>query len=321
MLTRRSAIAALPVLLAATALRAQGFPTRPITIIVPYPAGGSVDLLARLVARDTQPLLGQTVTVENRGGAAGVVGTRAAAQAEPDGHTLILGTNQTHATNQSLVKDSPDAVKDFTPVAGLGILQHVLVVRKDLAAQNVADLIALSKTKPGGLNIGSSGRGSASHLAAELFAKVTGMPMTHVPFAGVAPLVNGMMTGTIDASFATLSTVLGQVQSGEIRVLAVASATRATAIPNVPTLREQGVSGVEADAWFALFAPAKTPAAAVDRLYQAIAAAAAIDTFKSTLAAQGFTVALRPPAEMAAWLPGEVEKWAAVIRDAGITPQ
>jgi tripartite-type tricarboxylate transporter receptor subunit TctC len=321
MLTRRAAVAALPLLLAAAKARAQSFPTRAITIIVPYPPGGPVDLLARTIARDAGPALGQAIAVENRGGAAGVIGTSAVARAEPDGYTLSLGTNQTHATNQSLVKESPDGVRDFTPVAGLAVIPHVLVVRKDLPAQNVAELIALSKTKPDGLNVGSSGRGSASHLAAELFAKTTGMTMTHLPFAGVAPMINGMLSGFVDASFATLSSVLGQIESGQIRALALASAARAAALPNLPTLREQGIQGVEADAWFALFAPAKTPAPVVDRLYQAVAGAAGTQAFKSALSAQGFAVALRPPAEVAAWLPGEVEKWAKVIRDAGIVLQ
>ena len=321
MLTRRAALAALPSLLVAAKAGAQSFPARPITIVVPYPAGGPVDLLARTIARDAGPALGQTIAVENRGGGAGVIGTSAVAHAAPDGYTLSLGTNQTHATNQNLIKDSPDGVRDFTPVAGLAVIPHVLVVRKDLPAQNVAELIALSKTKPDGLNVGSSGRGSASHLAAELFAKVTGMKMTHLPFAGVAPVINGMLGGFVDASFATLSSVLGQIEGGQLRALALASAARAPALPHVATLREQGIQGVEADAWFALFAPAKTPAPVIERLYEAVAAAAKADAFKTALAAQGFIVALRPPAEVAAWLPGEVEKWARVIRDAGIVLQ
>jgi tripartite-type tricarboxylate transporter receptor subunit TctC len=209
------------------------------------------------------------------------------------------------------------------------VVQHVLVVRKDLPAQNVGELIALAKRasdgkvegKTGGLNYGSSGRGSASHLAAELFLKTTGTAMTHVAFNGVAPVINGMLSGYIDISFATLSSVLGQIEGGQIRALAVASATRAAALPQAPTLREQNVAGVEADAWFALFAPAKTPAPVIDRLYQAVAKAAGAESTRSALGAQGFTVALRPPAEVAAWLPGEVEKWAKVIRDAGIVLQ
>ncbi len=321
MFTRRAALAALPSLLAAAKAHAQSFPARPLTIIVPYPAGGPVDLLARTIARDAGPALGQAIAVENRGGGAGVIGTAAVARAEPDGYTLSLGTNQTHATNQSMIKDSPDGVRDFTPVAGLAVIPHVLVVRKDLPAQNVTDLIALSKDKPDGLNVGSSGRGSASHLTAQLFAKAAGMKMTHLPFAGVAPVINGMLSGFVDASFATLSSVLGQIEGGQIRALALASATRAAALPNVPTLRELGVQGVEADAWFALFAPAKTPSPVIERLYQAVAGAARADAFKTALSAQGFTVALRPPADVAAWLPGEVEKWAKVIRDAGIVLQ
>jgi tripartite-type tricarboxylate transporter receptor subunit TctC len=328
MLTRRTAVAALSGLLVASRARAQTFPARTVTIVVPYPPGGPVDTLARVIARDAAPGLGQSIVVENRPGGAGTIGSAVVAHAEPDGHTLVLGTNQTHATDQSLLKNCPyDAVKDFTPVAGLAVVQHVLVVRPDLPAANVQELIALSQSahgadgKQAGLNFGSSGVGSASHLAAALFAKVTGTKMSHVAFPGVAPLINGMLAGYIDASFATLSSVLGQIQGNKLRALAVASATRAAALPDVKTLREQGVDGVEADAWFALFAPAKTPDAAVERLYQAVSAAVNTDTVKSALSAQGFTVALRTPADVKAWLPGEVQKWASVIRDAGIVLQ
>jgi tripartite-type tricarboxylate transporter receptor subunit TctC len=322
MLTRRAAIAGLAgaANFAAWPARAQGFPTRTITLVVPYPAGGPVDFVARLIAQEAGTSLGHSIVVDNRAGGSGIIGTVAVARAEPDGHTLVLGTNQTHATNQSLIKNCPyDAVKDFAPVAGIAEIPHVLVVRKDLPASTAAEFVAYAKEKPGVLNYGSTGNGSASHLAFELFKARAGIAIQHVPFRGSAPMAQELIAGRLDASIATLPTVIGQIDGGELKVLAVASGKRAERLPDVPTLAQAGTSGVEADAWFALFAPAKTPPAAIERLYKAISDALAKETSKAALAKQGMTLALRPPAEVAAALPAEVEKWAAVIKAANVT--
>ena len=320
MLTRRAALASLAGLVAARPAGAQTFPSRTINLVVPYPAGGPVDVVARLLAQAAADHLKQTVVVDNRAGGSGMIGTAAVARAEPDGHTLVLGTNQTHATNQSLLKNCPyDAVKDFSPVAGLTDIPHVLVVRRDLAASSLAELVALAKSKPGELTYGSTGNGSASHLAAELFKAKAGVDLLHVPFRGAAPMTTELLAGRIDVSFATLPSVIGYIDTGALRALAIASPRRATRLPNVPTLSEAGIQGVEADAWFALFAPARTPASAIDRLYNACSAALNTDAAKAAIASQGMTLSVRPPAELAAWLPGEVEKWAAVIKDAGVT--
>ncbi len=319
MLTRRAAIAALAGLAVARPARAQSFPNRAITLVVPYPAGGPVDAVARLIAPGMSDDLKQSVLIDNRGGGAGVIGSVAVARAEPDGHTLVLGTNQTHATNQSLLKNTPyDAVKDFAPVAGIADIPHVLVVRRELAASDVGALVRLAKSSPGTLNYGSTGNGSASHLAAELFKTRAAVDLLHVPFRGAAPMTTELLAGRVDVSFATLPSVIAHIESGGLRALAVASPKRAARLPNLPTLADAGVSGVEADAWFALFAPARTPAAAIDRLYGAVTHALAQDAVKKAFAAQGMTLSVRPPAEVAAWLPGEVAKWAAVIKAAGV---
>lgn len=302
--------------------RAQAFPSRPISIVVPYPSGGPVDITARLIAQSVGGKLGQPITVDNRGGGAGVIGSVAVQHAEPDGHTLILGTNQTHATNQSLLKSCPyDAVKDFAPVAGIAEIPHVLVARRGLEAASVAELVALAKKSPGGLNYGSTGVGSASHLAAELFKTRAGVALQHVPFRGAAPMTTELLAGRVDVAFATLPSVVGHIDAGAVRALAVASGRRAARLPDVPTLAEAGFSGVEADAWFALFAPARTPAAAVERLHGAIVASLETAAAKETFARQGMTPWLRSPAEITAWLPGEIAKWAAVIRAAGIVAE
>ncbi len=320
MFTRRAALGSLAgfAALASGRVEAQTFPSRPITIVVPYPAGGPVDAVARLIANDAD--LGQPVTVDNRAGASGMIGANAVARAEPDGHLLVLGTNQTHATNQSLLKNCPyDAVKDFVPVANICEIPHALVVRKTLEAKDVAALVAIAKAKPGALNYGSTGNGSASHLAAELFKTKAGIAMQHIPFRGAAPMTTELLAGRIDVAFATLPSVIAQIESGDIRALGIASAKRAARLPNAPTLREAGVAGVEADAWFALFAPAKTPAPVVERLYRAVAAVFAKDKPKELLAAQGMTLALRTPADVAATLPAEVAKWAEVIKAANVS--
>ena len=215
------------------------------------------------------------------------------------------------------MKNRPyDAVRDFSPVAGIADIPHVLVVRRGLAVTNVAALVALAKKTPGALNYASTGVGSASHLAAELFKTKAGVELQHIPFRGSAPMTTELLAGRVDLSFATLPTVISYIDDGTVRALAVASAKRAARLPNLPTLAEAGMPGVEADAWFALFAPAKTPGAIVDRkLYRAVGTAPITRRGKGAIAQQGMTLSLRPPAEIAAWLPGEVAKWAA--RDQG----
>src|SRR4051812_6167308 len=311
MLTRRAALGAITGLAAVRSAGAQSFPSRPISIVVPYPAGGPVDVTARLIAQSVGTTLGQPFTVDNRGGGAGVIGSVAVQHAEPDGHTLILGTNQTHATNQSLLKNCPyDAVKDFSAVAGIAEIAHVLVVRAALEAQNIGALVSLAKQSSGQLNYASTGVGSASHLAAELFKSKAGVELQHIPFRGSAPMTTELLAGRIDVAFATLPSVISHLDSGVLRALAVPSGKRAARLPNLPTLAEAGVPGVEADAWFVLFAPAKTPATVVEQLYRAVSAALGTDTAKAAIAQQGMTLSLRSPAEIAAWLPGEVSKWA-----------
>jgi tripartite-type tricarboxylate transporter receptor subunit TctC len=322
MITRRATIAVLAGLAATRRAGAQDFPNRTITIIVPYPGGGPVDITARLIAQSVGERLGQKMIVDNRGGGAGVIGSIAVQHAEPDGHTLLLGTNQTHATNQSLLKNCPyDAVKDFAPVAGIAEIPHVLVVRRGLEAESASALVKLAKASPGALNYASTGVGSASHLAAELFKARAGVELQHIPFRGAAPMTTELLAGRIDVTLATLPSLIGSIDAGAVRALAVASAKRAPRLPDIPTLAEVGIPGVEADAWFALFAPAKTPSATVEKLYDTVAAALSSETGMNSVAAQGMVLALRRPADLAAWLPEEVAKWAAVIKAAGVVAE
>lgn len=300
-------------------VRAQAFPTKPVRIIVPYPAGGPTDVLARIIAEDMRASLGSAVIVENKPGASGAIGTREAARSDADGHTLVLGTNQTHVTNVFLLKDAGyDPVKDFAPVAGVADLQHVLVASKALGVNVVADLVARARKDPGKLNYGSTGAGSGSHLAMELFKVKTGTQMQHVPFRGAAPMVLELVAGRIDASFATLPSVLGQIQAGEIKALALASHVPAPQLPNLPLLRTQGVIDGEADAWLALFAPKATPPAIMAKLSQAVLAALAKPEIVQGAIKQGIAVNVRPPQAFAAYHAGEMTKWSEVIKVAQV---
>jgi tripartite-type tricarboxylate transporter receptor subunit TctC len=321
MITRRATFAGLAASALPLTAKAQNFPNRTITIVVPYPPGGPIDALARLIAQEGAGDLNQSIVVENRPGGSGIIGANAVARAEPDGHTLVLGTNQTHATNQSLIKNCPyDAVRDFAPVAGIAAMPHVLVVRKTLGVAGVGDVVAMAKTKPGSLTFGSTGNGSGAHLAGELFKTKAGIDMLHVPFKGLSPMLTELLADRIDMSIAPLPGLIGQqIESGSVRALGVASVQRVPQLASVSTFAQAGVPGVEADAWSALFAPAKTPAAVIERLYRVVATVLSKETVRAAMAKQGIPAALKPPAEIAAMLPGEVEKWAAVIKAANVT--
>jgi tripartite-type tricarboxylate transporter receptor subunit TctC len=319
-ITRRAALhLAGATLLFPYGARAQGFPAQTIRIVVPYPPAGSVDALARIVAQDVQAANGWTVIVDNKPGASGALGTREVAKADPDGYTIVLGTNQTHATNAILLKDAGyDPLADFVPIAGIADLQHALVVRKDLPAKSVGELVALAKQDPGKLNYGSTGAGSASHLAMELFKSKTGTDMVHVAFRGAAPMATEIIGGRIDVAFSTLPSVLALIQSGDMRALAIASDHKAAQLPDVPLLKEQGVIGGEADAWVALFAPAKTPPATVAILSKAIMAAMAKPDVIDIATKQGIAINVRSGPDFRTYQERELTKWAEVVKVAKV---
>ncbi|MCE2933299.1 MAG: tripartite tricarboxylate transporter substrate binding protein [Hyphomicrobiales bacterium] len=302
--------------------RAQsGFPTRTITMVVAYPAGGPTDVIARIVAASIEEDLKQKVIVENRAGASGSIGTRAVAQAEPDGHTITFGNNQTHGNNMLLMKQPGyDAIADFAPLAGAGAFPHALVVRNDLPAKNLQELIALAKREPGKLNYGSTGNGSGSHLSTELLMRRVGIQMQHIPYQGAAPLVQDIIGGRIDVSLSTLPSVLKQIEAGQMRGIGVASTRRASQLPNMPTFREQGVSNADAESWAGFFAPAKTPAPVIDRLSRAIIKAMQTEAVSRKITDMGFALDIRPPAEFRAFLKQEMETWADVVKAIGLQP-
>jgi tripartite-type tricarboxylate transporter receptor subunit TctC len=305
-------------LLAAPAA-AQTYPSRVVKLVVPYPAGGPTDVIARIVAEELGRDLGQNVVVENLAGASGAVGTRTVAKAEPDGYTIIFGNNQTHGNNMFLLKEPGyDAVKDFAPLAGAGAFEHVFVVKNDLPAKTIPELIALAKKDPGKLNYGSTGVGSGSHLATELFMTRTGIQMTHVPFRGAAPLVTDIMGGRIDVSNSTLPSVLGQFQAGQMRAIGIASPKRNPQAPDVPTLREQGIANADAESWAAFFAPANTPKPILDRLSGAIMAILNKPEVKERITKLGFTLNVRDPEAFKPYLAQEIQTWSDIIKAANI---
>ena len=316
---RYLAVLCAAVLLMPSVILAQAFPSKQIRIVVPYPAGGPTDALARIVAQELSESKSWTIIVENKPGASGAIGSRDVAKADPDGHTIVLGNNQTHATNSFLMKEPGyDPIVDFAPIAGLADLQHALVVRKDLGVSSVAELVALAKKEPGKLNYGSTGNGSGSHLAMELFKTITSTDMRHIPFKGAAPMALEIVAGRIDVAFATLPSVLGQVQGGEMKAIAIASSVRAPQLPAVQLLNEQGVVDGEADSWLALFAPARTPAPIIAIWSKAVIETLAKPNIAASAIKQGIAVNVRDPDAFKVYLGAELKKWAAVIKQAQV---
>lgn len=308
--------------IASPALAQAWQPSGPIKLVVAYPAGGPTDVIARIVAADIAGPLGQQVVVENLSGGAGAVGTRAVARAKPDGQTITFGNNQTHGNNMFMLKEPGyDAVKDFAPLAGAGAFEHAFVVKNDLSAKNIQDVIALAKAKPGELNYGSTGVGSGSHLSMELFMARTGTKMTHVPYRGAAPLVQDLVGGRIDLSNSTLPSVLAQIKAGQIRAVALGSAKRNPKLPDVATLEEQGVTGANASSWAAFFAPAATPQPALDRLSAEILKSLRKPEVVEKIDKLGFTVEPRDPAQFRPYQMQEIATWVKIAKDAGIQPE
>lgn len=319
--TRRAALGlflaglALP----AGALAQAPFPSQPVKIIVPYPAGGPTDAIARILARELAGTLGQSPVVENLAGASGALGTRAVARAAPDGHTIVFGNNQTHGNNQFLLKEPGyDPVKDFAPLAGVGAFEHVYVARNDLPAKGMRDLVDLAKREPGKLNYGSTGIGSGSHLSTELLMARVGIAMQQVPFRGAAPMVQELIAGRIDVSNSTLPSVLALIQAGQVRALGLASPQRNPGLPDVPTLREQGIANADADSWAAFFAPVATPQPVLDRLSREIIAVLEKPAVKEAITKLGFTMNVRDPAAFRPYHAQEIRTWEEIIRAAGV---
>jgi tripartite-type tricarboxylate transporter receptor subunit TctC len=305
-------------LLLATGAWAQAYPTKTIRLVVPFPAAGTTDILAREVAQRLSVSLGQSVVVDNRPGAAGNIGSDMVAKSAPDGYTLLMGTVGTHAINPSLYARMPyDHVKDFVPIVLVAGVPNVLEVTPSLPVNSVADLIKLAKEKPGQLNFASSGSGTSIHLSGELFKTMTGVDMMHVPYKGSAPAITDLMGGQVQLMFDNLPSSLAQIKAGKLRAIAVTSAQRSPALPNIPTIAESGLPGFEASSWFGLLAPAGTPAAIVARINADVNQWLQTAEAKEKLLAQGAIPAGGTPEQFAAHIRVETEKWAKVVKVSG----
>lgn len=323
LLSRLSAVLAVATAFAAPVHAADDWPSaKAITLVVPFAAGGTSDILGRLIAQELGTTLKQTVVVENKGGAGGVLGADAVARAKPDGYTLLLGTIATHAINPSLLPSiNYNAAKDFSPVILLGSISNVLLVGANQPYKSVQDVVAAAKANPDTIAFGSAGQGTSQHLSGEVFKQLTGAHLTHVPYRGSAPAISDLIGGQIPSSFETALVALPYVQSGKVRALAVTSAKRTAVLPDVPTMQEAGVPGFDVSSWQAIYAPANTPPAVVEKLNKTIAEIVAKPEVAAKMQGLGLAYTPNTPAEFTAFQSAEQAKWAKIIADGKLKPQ
>jgi tripartite-type tricarboxylate transporter receptor subunit TctC len=295
------------------------YPERSIKILVGFAAGGGTDVAARIVAQKLTETLGQSVVVENRPGASGMIAAETVAKSGADGYTLMMGTQTTLAVAPALYrKFAIDATRDFVGVAKAGVSPLVLVVHPSVPARSVMDLIALAKASPGTINFGSGGLGTTPHMAGELFSIQAGIKMVHVAYRGEAPAINDLLGGQLHLIFANLSAVIGNVKAGSLRALAVTGAQRAATAPEIPTVAEAALPGFEAATWFALVAPAGTPREIVRRLNREVTQIVTQPDVRQRFADLGMTIDAGPPEALDAYIKSEILKWSKVIKDADI---
>ena len=296
------------------------FPNRPVTLVVPVAPGGILDTVARMLAADMGKHLGQTVVVDNKPGASGNIGAGHVAKSAPDGYTLLVGYSMFHVGNPSMFRNLAwDPLRDFASVAMVAVSPHVIAVHPSVPAQTLKELVELARKSPGTLNYASPGSGSVPHVVMELFKQQTGIQMVHVPYKGAGPMMQDVVAGTVQATIATPPSILGFVQSGRVRALAVAAKSRHPLLPAVPTTAEAGYPNFELEAWVALFAPAGTPPDVLAKLtaatQEALASPAVIERARTT----GMAIRFLPPRELDATVKADLQYWSKVIREAGIT--
>ena len=316
---RGLAAAALAVIATATAHAQSQWPTRPVRVINPFPAGGGVDAFARPIAAKLTTALGQTFYVENMGGAGGTVGAAAAAKAPPDGYTVFVGAIH-HSIAESLyTKLTYGIEKDFDPVTVLSYVPNVIVIHpKHAGIKNYQDFLAYLKANPGKLNFGSAGNGTSHHLVGELFKMRTATDIVHVPYKGAGPMMQDLISGNVDLAFDGMGTSAPQIKSGRLRALAVSTATRSPLIPDVPTLTELGIPDFDVTTWYAMWVPKGTPKEIADKLYHEVVKALQQPDIKGIWEQQGAVAGGEPPAEFGRFVHAEVLRWGKVVKDANI---
>ncbi|MFL6836000.1 MAG: Bug family tripartite tricarboxylate transporter substrate binding protein [Bradyrhizobium sp.] len=297
---------------------AQDFPTKPIKLIVPFPAGGPNDIIARVVGQKMSELTKQAVLIDNRGGQGGVLGTDAVAKAAPDGYTIAISSAGALAISPSMEKVAYDALKDFAPVTLVATVPEMLVVATNVPAHDMKELIALARAQPGKLNFASSGPGSLPHLACELFKLTAKIDIVHVPYRGAAPAVNDLLGQQVQMTFLDLPVILPQIKAGTLHPIALGAPERAPTAPDVPTTTEAGMPDLIIENWYGMVAPAGTPPAIIARLNKIATEAMADPLVKEKLAAQGATLVGGTPEHFRGFIDAEIKKWAKVIKDAGV---
>jgi tripartite-type tricarboxylate transporter receptor subunit TctC len=303
---------------------AESYPTKPVRMIVPFAPGGATDLTARVLAQKLSETWGKAIVIDNRSGAAGVVGTETVAKASPDGYTILFGLMTTHAVNPAMIKDLPfDPIKDFTPVTLVATSPQMLVVHPSIAANTLQEFITLAKASPGKMTFGSSGYGSSPHLAFEMFMRAAGIKLVHVPYKGTALANTDLVAGRLNAQIGGVSSLKPFVTSGRMRALAMASKNRSEALPNVPTMGELGLSGMDISPWFGLFFPAKTPKAVIDRTFTDTRNILNAPEMRQKISEQGAEVALSDsPQQFATYVAAEKVRWAKIVSEVlGQSPQ
>ena len=305
--------------LAASAAQAQpSYPAKPIRFVVPFPAGGPLDIVARFLAQDLNRSWGQAVLVDNRPGAGGNIGADGVAKSAPDGYTILMGAVSTHAINVWLYSKLPyDPIKDFAPVTLVTSVPNVLIVHPSVPAQNVRQLIVLAKARPGQLNFASGSTGSAGHLAGELFKKMAGIDMVHIPYKGAAPAVTDLLAGHVSIMFDNMASALPNVKAARVRALALTTLRRSPFLPEIPTISESGLRGFDIGTWFGIFAPAGTPRDIVVRLNTELARILATPVIKERLSTMGAEPMPDTPEAFAAFVKTEMNKYAQIVRASG----
>ena len=308
---------ALPVLASSWAA-AQGYPNRPIKLVVPFPAGGPNDIIARVVAEKMSSQLGQPIVIENRGGAGGVVGTDAVAKSAPDGYTIAISSAGAIAISASLVEKVPyDSIKDLTPITLVATVPELLVVPENMPAKDFKELVAMAKAQPGKLNFASTGPGSMPHLAGELLKINAQIDIVHVPYRGAAPAVTDVLSGQVQMVFLDTPVLLPHIKSGKLRALAVAAKERVPSVPDVPTMRELGLGSVDAENWYGMVGPAGLPKDIVDKLNKAAADALKDQSVVDKLGPQGAKLIGDRPEQFGTFIKSEIEKWGKVVKASG----
>jgi tripartite-type tricarboxylate transporter receptor subunit TctC len=297
---------------------ASGYPDRPVTIVVPFAAGGASDILARQLGKQLTQVLGQSFISDNRVGAGGAVGARAVARAAPNGYTLIMGTNASHAIAATINKNlGYDPLRNFAPISLVAHVPQILMVNPSLPVNNVKELIAYAKANPGTLNYSSAGNGTPGHLGMELFKIMAGVEMTHVPYQGGGPALLALAGGQIQLMADNVNAALPQIKAGKVKAIAVTTSRRSSALPDLPTIAEQALPGFDSGSWFALFAPAETPRDIVGKLNAEVVKALNVPEVRATLLAQGAEPSAGTPEELTKLMRDDIEKWSRVVEKIG----